>query len=280
MAIHTIEEAKAIALKWYRRLGILPEREAEFTAALEEADLALEVEILDFLAAKPEGVEALCKILYHCEALSERYREAGIDEQILLDTLNDIRIYCEEWTEVKGYLTTGTTNWLRRHFGFDLFRLGRLQFGMTSAWGNFPDVSLMKGDPTVDVHIPRGDKLTPEVCRTCFREARAFFAKHFPEHEYKYFTCHSWLLDASLSEFLPEDSNIIRFGNMFRRIYNSEILGMLDYLYPIGTTKEDLPSITPTTRLAAMVKDAILADRKFYASYGVIAPEEVDAYEV
>lgn len=280
MAIHTISEAKALALKWYRKLGILPEREGEFIAALENADLALDVDIMTFVDTKPEGVEALCKILYHCEALSERYREAGIDEQILLDTLHDIRIYCEEWTAVKGVLTTGTTNWLRRHFGFDLFRLGRLQFGMTKCWGDFPDAGLMKGDPTCDVHIPRGDKMTPEVCRASFRAARAFFAKYFPDYKYKYFTCYSWLLDASLSEFLPEDSNIIRFGNMFRRIHTAEVLGMLDYLYPIGTKKEDLPHVTPGTRFAAAIKDAILADRKFYASYGVIAPEEVDAYGV
>ena len=270
MATYTTGEAKALALKWYRRLGILPEREGEFIAALETADLALDVEIMDFLATKPEGVEALCKILYHCEALSERYREAGIDEQILLDTLHDIRIYCEEWTAVKGALTTGTTNWLRRHFGFDLFRLGRLQFGMTGCWGDFPDADLKKGDPTCDVHIPRGDKMTPEACRESFLAARAFFAKYFPDYKYKVFTCHSWLIDADLKEFLPEGSNILKFGDMFYRAQNDDSNALLRYIFRWDTNEVNLRYAVATSSFAERIRAAVLKGKVFHETLGII----------
>ena len=191
-----------------------------------------------------------------------------------------MRIYCEEWSAVEGRFTFGTSTWFRRHFTVTLFRLGRLQFGMTTAAADYPTVGLMKGENMVDVHIPRGGKMTPEACREAFLMAREFFARYFPDFEYKFFTCNSWLLDATLTDFLPEDSNIIRFGRMFRPAAVAKGNYMLDYLYPIGTKVADLPNVTPTTRLAADIREALMAGRIFSPAFGVIPAEEVDTYKV
>lgn len=273
---HTAEEARAIAAKWYRALRINPRWDEEFYRALEAAPLPDGRDPVAFAAENPTGVEALIVFLYHAEALAERYRAAGIGEDILLATLDDLRIYTEEWSAVKGKLTFGTATWFKRHYGMTLFRLGRLQFGMTPSPVSAPSVGLVKGDATVDVHIPRGGRLSPEECRASFLQARVFLAKHFPDYSYAYFTCNSWLLDPTLIEFLPRESNIIEFGNTFHRVYTQTGNYMLDYLYPIGTTLATLPDVTPTTRLAAAVKDALLAGRKFYPSFGVIPADFFD----
>ena len=273
---HTPEQARAIAAKWYRALSINPRWDEEFYRVLESTPLPDEQDPVEFASKNPVGAEALVILLYHAEALAERYRAAGIPEEILIATLDDLRIYTEEWSDVKGELTFGTATWFKRHYSMTLFRLGRLQFGMTTAPVSAPAVGLAKGDPTVDVHIPRGGRLTPEECCASFREARAFFAKYFPDYQYAYFTCNSWLLDPTLVEFLPQESNIIRFGNMFHRVYTQMGNYMLDYLYPIGTTLATLPAITPTTRLAATIKDALLAGRKFFPTFGVIPADAFD----
>ena len=272
----THEEKAAIVRKWYALLGIDKKYETELEEAIAETEIDETLDPVEYTKPAPTGRGALVQILFYCEGLAERYREAGIPEEILLDTLDDIRIYCEEWSAVKGHLTIATANWLYHHFGMELFRLGRLQFCMAATRADYPERGIPKGEPILEVHIPRGGKMTPELCRASFRAARAFFARFFPEYRYSYFTCNSWLLDKTLSDFLPPESNIIKFGNLFDRLSCSEALYMLDYLYPIGTKKEDLPNITPTTSLAAKIRDAVLAGKKFYPAFGVIPADAFD----
>ena len=274
--MHTPEEVAVIVKYWYNRLGIDKRYEEELDAAIAETTVDQSLDPLEYTKAAPTGREALVHLLYFCDGLAARYRSAGISEEILDATLDDIRIYCEEWSEVKGYLTMATTSWLRHHFDMKLFRLGRLQFNMAGTYAAYPERGIEKGAPILEVHIPRGEKMTPEVCRASFREARAFFARYFPEYSYSYFACSSWLLDASLSDFLPPESNIIKFGNLFDRLAVYDGLYMLDYLYPIGTTKETLVDVTPTTPLAAKIREAILAGRTFHPSFGVIPADRFD----
>lgn len=272
----THEEKAAIVRKWYALLGIDKKYEGELEAALAETEIDEGLDPIEYTKGGPTGRSALVQILFFCEGLAERYRKAGIPEEILLATLDDIRIYCEEWSAVKGELTTATTSWLSRHFGLELFRLGRLQFCMAPTRADYPARGIPKGEPILEVHIPRGDRMTPESCRDSFRAARVFFARYFPEYRYSYFTCNSWLLDETLAEFLPPESNIIRFGNLFERLSCAEGLYMLDYLYPIGTKVEDLPTVTPRTSLSKKIRDAILAGRKFYPAFGVIPADAFD----
>ena len=77
------------------------------------------------------------------------------------------------------------------------------------------ELALKPGDPTLGVHIPEGDKLTPEACRDSFEHAAAFFSMYFPEHDYKVFECDSWLLDAQHAQYLAETSNIVQFQRRF-----------------------------------------------------------------
>ena len=57
--------------------------------------------------------------------------------------------------------------------------------------------------------------MTPEAVAASLDEARAFFPRHFPDERYTAFACGSWLLDPQLSEYLPGDSNIVRFQRRF-----------------------------------------------------------------
>ena len=62
--------------------------------------------------------------------LKDKYREHGIPDQILRDTMSDLPIWmnaCMKRTGQWGISPT-ETGWLALHFDFKLFRLGRLQF--------------------------------------------------------------------------------------------------------------------------------------------------------
>lgn len=79
-----------------------------------------------------------------------------------------------------------------------------------------------RGEPVVNVHIPgNGLPLDPIACDESIERARDFFTRHFPEQPVA-FVCHTWILDEQLADYLPENSNIIRFQRRFHRIPHPE----------------------------------------------------------
>lgn len=82
------------------------------------------------------------------------------------------------------------------------FRLGRHAFD--------------RGTGGLNVHVPEGGRLDPDVSQASFDWARRFFPSVFPKESIHEFTCHSWLLDDALAEYLPATSNIIRFQKRFK----------------------------------------------------------------
>jgi len=70
---------------------------------------------------------------------------------------------------------------------------------------------LRPGDPVMTVHIPSKGSMGSEECGASFRQAVAFYQRHFPEVVYRGFTCHSWLLDPQFEQFSPPPGNICAF---------------------------------------------------------------------
>ncbi len=74
---------------------------------------------------------------------------------------------------------------------------------------------LQKGDPVLAVHIPATGAMRHHLCGESFRKAAEFFRRYFPGFKFQAFTCDSWLLDAQLEKYLPEESNIVKFLREF-----------------------------------------------------------------
>ena len=143
----------------------------------------------------------------------------GIDEQITWDTLRDVAISVEWFRRRHGRPGFNSAFWMAQHFRCGLFQLGRLQFNFEDVdFDPGPDAPFAKGDPCLGVHIPALGPLTPEACDASVAQARAFFPKHFPERSFRVATCGSWLLDPQLGEYLPGDSNVIRFQRRFNLV--------------------------------------------------------------
>ena len=78
---------------------------------------------------------------------------------------------------------------------------------------------LEQGDIMLDIHIPRDQPFTTEAVQQSYKDAKAFFKKHFPEVSFKGMMCQSWLFTPQLREMLPASSNLVKFQEQF-------------YLYP------------------------------------------------
>lgn len=139
--------------------------------------------------------------------------------------------------------------WLTLHFRGALYELGRLQFNRMRLRRALSPGGPYAGEDCVGVHIYEGAPLTPESCDASLGQARAFFARHFPETPTRVATCTSWLLDEQLADYLPADSNIVRFGRRFALTGGYE--GDLDILqFVFGRlTMPDLTELPQRTTL-------------------------------
>lgn len=264
------EAVPGIIEKWYLALNFPKEFNREFYKALETLRISDAVTVDTYDPDCTDGKRNLLSFLYMCEALEEKYLDLGISREILLDTLYDIVRYTVIWTNLKGSLYLGELGWLKNHLSGTLFKLGRLQFNMGQAEHTIPARNILKGDCVLEVHIPEEGPLDPEAVEDSFRAARRFFPKYFPDFRYDFFTCHSWLLDSTLREFLKPESNILRFQKLFDRAQKEESYLMLRYIFRWNTNRLNLADFTPRTAFAAKIKEQVLSGRKFYEVTGVI----------
>ncbi|MYT70427.1 MULTISPECIES: acyltransferase domain-containing protein [unclassified Streptomyces] len=150
------------------------------------------------------------------------HREHGVPDDVSRHTLADLGRNLA--VHRRRFGTTGLLVpwWPTRHFRGELYQLGRLQFERhrlgkrTGAAVAAAGVGAGPGDPCLSVHIPdfRGP-FTPRACDDSIARARDFFARHFPREPARAAVCHSWLLDGQLRQYLPADSNIVRFQERF-----------------------------------------------------------------
>jgi len=264
------DKAKIIE-KWYKELGFPKEYDEQFYALLNnEKNIPTDtLEEHEFGNSPETAGQNLIAYLYFAEALNEKYEEKGISYDVLKDTLSDLIICTDRVYENTKKIGVTGVSWMKLHFSFKLFRLGRLQFCMDGASMDIPEKGIYKGDPVIDVHIPRGNPLIIEDCFESFEMAGKFFAKYFPDYEYKWLTCHSWMLDETIRPFLKPDSNILKFQTLFEAVRPVEMDSILHFVLKYGITREELPNYEAKSGFAKKVKEYALSGGKFYNTLGV-----------
>ena len=256
--------------KWYSQLNFPKVYDAAFKKALTDIKISDAITIENYDVDETDGKRNFLSYLFFCEALKEKYAEKGIDEKILTDTLSDLVVWLDTWSDLKGELYLGELAWLRHHLSMQLFRLGRLQFCMAGAEHDIPSANVKKGDPVIEVHIPEDGKLDRASCEESLKQAREFFKTYFPEYDYKCFTCHSWLLDASLKDILGEESNISKFREMFTLDFAEESDAIFKYVFRWNATRNQILKMPCASGFASRVQKKAREGGKFYETVGWI----------
>lgn len=264
------EKVNEIIEYWYDKLDFPKEYDGKFKKALREYHISDAITIETFDRGQGDGIRNLLSFLFMCESLKEKYEERGIDPRVLYDTLSDVVIWTNNWSDIKGTLYLGELGWLTNHYKMKLFRLGRLQFCMGKAERDVPDCDVAAGDDILEIHIPAAGPLSEDECKKSIEQAKEFFAKYYPEYNYKCFTCHSWLLDSTLTEMLGEESNIIKFQKMFTPVFEHKADDIIRYVFRWDTTKRQVKNLYCPSSLAKKVRDRVIAGGDFYAVCGYI----------
>ncbi len=76
---------------------------------------------------------------------------------------------------------------------------------------NHAECVLGSDTPILDMHIPAGGGMTPDIAEKSFREAEALYKKLLPEQDWpKAVLCCSWIFNPSLPDILPPEANLNR----------------------------------------------------------------------
>lgn len=130
---------------------------------------------------------------------------------------------------------------------------------------------LQPGDMVINIHIPQGEKLDYEACLASIEQAKEFFIRHFPDIKYNAVVCGTWLLDINLLNILPEESNIIKFMRLFKKmpIYFSVPM-IYERVFGFGFDVKDIESAPENTSLQRSLKEYTLNGGKVYNTGGYI----------
>ena len=163
------------------------------------------LQIKEVLGEDTGGFKRLCCMLRCALRAKKEYERLGISEKIYRDTMGAFTRFVREHRESYGCYGFDRGSWTTRQVSCRLFRIGQMEYELTG----------LDGAPAVSLHIPTDVDLRPEVLRPSIRAGLAEFYRLFPEYVGKSVYCHSWLLSPQLKEFLPENSNILRFQELF-----------------------------------------------------------------
>ncbi|MEU6251671.1 acyltransferase domain-containing protein [Streptomyces sp. NPDC047043] len=151
------------------------------------------------------------------------HRARGVPDDVARRTLADLGRNMAVHRRRYGRAGVQAPWWLVHHFRGELYQLGRLQFERarhgqrTARTLAAAGLDAAPGTPCLNLHIPDFlGPLSPRACERSLALATEFFARYFPEEKYRAALCHSWLLDPQLKQYLPADSNIVRFQERFR----------------------------------------------------------------
>lgn len=207
----------------------------------------------------PGGMKRLCCMLRCALNAKAEYDRSGIPEEIYIDTMAAFSRFVREHMDSFGCYGFNRFFWTTRQVSCKLFRIGQLEYELTT----------LDGAPVVSLHIPTDVDLRPEILRPSVQEGLAQLYRIFPEYAPKAVYCHSWLLSPQLKEFLPEDSNILRFQEMFD-IDPEEIPGTDVLLWVFKNPKLPKEDYPENTSLQRKLKQFFLSGGQFLEGKGYL----------
>lgn len=154
------------------------------------------------------------------------------------------------------------------------FILPQKQFFSAEEW----DVILEPGDVMIDMHIPGGGGMTPELCKESFRLAKEYFSKRYAGKFKEVVICHSWIFNTQFEEKMP-DGNLgkqMKECYLFPHASNGQD-GMF-FLFGKYMKEEDFATAPRDTRLRSTMLDLAQTPEQLRCGGMIYFLEDLDHY--
>ncbi|MBQ2759930.1 MAG: DUF5596 domain-containing protein [Clostridia bacterium] len=209
--------------------------------------------------------------------LKENYEKAGIPEYLYWDTMDDLRCKLKECIDCEEVAGTFVAGWFNGFFKLERFAYGRFQYEISDCRTEKDYVLscgkvVKDGDTYIGFHIPSsGIPLTDDVRLDSYKKAYQAYKHLFPDG-IVIFGCGSWLLYPPHYDFLPENSNILKFMSDFEIVkYKSK--DEFSDGWRVFAKDSDLPidQLPRNTSLRRAFADWLQAGNKTGDGFGLIA---------
>ena len=127
-------------------------------------------------------------------------------------------------------------------------------------------------DNQVKLHIPAGEKLDIEKVTKSIENSKLLLKKYYNVENPRYI-CESWLLSQEIFQMLDENSNIVKFQELFDIKRDKDgIDDILNFVFNIREC-EDYTNLSEKTSLQRKIKTFLINGGKIYNGYGEINEE-------
>lgn len=138
---------------------------------------------------------------------------------------------------------------------------------------------LGENDWCIDMHIPAGGGMRPELCRDSMRKAFQFFPQHFPDRRFSAIVCESWIFNTQFEELLPR-TNIAEF---MQEVYlfpvpSDPYSGFFFVFCKNPEDYDDLSQAPRDTSMRRAMLEVLTTGRKLRKSGMFFLPEEMEKY--
>ncbi|MBE6787022.1 MAG: hypothetical protein E7537_01590, partial [Ruminococcaceae bacterium] len=104
-----LNETQSIIRKWYYKIGFNKKYNHNFEEELQKVTIITDTEPMAYDINCEDGIKNLMCFLYMCEETSTTYKKHDISESIFLDTISNMKAWCDIWSDIKGRLYLGET---------------------------------------------------------------------------------------------------------------------------------------------------------------------------
>ena len=159
--------------------------------------------------------------------------------------------------------------------GYTVNEKGELVFDKITLSKSDYEVVLKTGDNALSVHIPGNEKMSEDIIKSSFIEAKAFFDKYHSDTEFKAFYCSSWLLDTGFERFLKPESNILKFQKNFKVVLS--FVNTFSIYWHIFGVQNFVPysELVPSNDFQRKVLDFVMGGGNIYSGNGYILYNEI-----
>ena len=152
-------------------------------------------------------------LLLYVPYLKEIYKQNGLSEELLYETMSDLRAKLYESRSLKGVWGNFVAFWYGIFYRLSIFRLGRLEYEKKILDRDV--LSLKAGTPILSCHIPSDGRLSKEDVINSLKKAYDFFPE-FRTNGLLPILCSSWLLyPPMMDKVFPKGSNLYEFASLF-----------------------------------------------------------------
>lgn len=193
--------------------------------------------------------------------LAAKERENGVwtrfPEDIFINTMSDFAGFVRFYKKATGEEGYGKGVWPFHYVNAHIFRLGAFEY----------EIIEENEKRRVEMHIPEGTALRPDVLKASLLEKEDFFKQYLSEWNDIPIECHSWMLSPVLKDMLPPDSKLIWFMSMFD-IFDTDpsfdiyLQFVFDLEYFQWCNGYDLSKLREDTSLQRKMKQFVLSGGK------------------